>query len=65
MRGGWYRDLDRAITTEMVGSQIWDILEIELIRFPDGLDVGHKRKKRVNHNTKRFMACAVRRMKLS
>lgn len=34
--------------------------EIELIRLPDG----HKRKKRVNHNTKRFMACAVRRMKL-
>lgn len=38
--------------------------EIELIRLPDGLDVGHKRKKRVNPNTKRFMACAVRRMKL-
>lgn len=37
------------------------ISEIELMRFPSGLDVGYKRKG--SGITKRFMACEAGRMK--
>lgn len=64
-RGGLYRDPGgdiggRARGNNRGGGQSVSgcILEVELMGFPDGLDVGWKRKRGVRHNRKGYVLCS-------